>query len=297
MRLARILLLLALAGPAWGEVSTNATYDELLYAATRYGNTEARRAEKVEARAELFRRGPDSLREIMDRLPVDNVMLQVLAMELVSEHVPAEAGTPLLMGYLENEKAETRRMAAYFLGFYPAALHREALLKLLEDDTTRNAALRTLGKWKVGRGRPAMVKALRESDQERTRVLAANALREVGNDDDLPALIAALGDPVFTVRNAAARGVASFGWEAHGPLLKALDQTEGAARRQVVRLLGELQVKAAIRPLRRLLEQEDAGLRADAARALRQLGESGAARWLRGPPVERVEGGLLLVAP
>ena len=128
-------------------------------------------------------------------------------------------------------------------------------------------------------------------------MLAANALREVGNDDDLPALIAALGDPVITVRNAAARGVASFGWEAHGPLLKALDQTEGAARRQVVRLLGELQVKAAIRPLRRLLDSPEAGLRADVARALRQLDPEGAERWLADAKVEQVDGERMLVSP
>lgn len=286
-----------LALPAWAEISTNSTYDELFYAATRYGNTEARRAEKEVARTEIFRRGPDSLREVMNRIHFENVMLQVLAMEMVQARIPAEQGVPVLLDYLENENVETRRAAVFFLGYYPPPEQPARLLKYLDDDKTRNAALRTLGKWKVNRVRAEAKRLLKSSDKERTRVLAANALRDLGNRDDLPALIDALGDPVFTVRNTAARAVASFGWAAHRPLLQALDETRGPARRQVVRLLGELRVAAAVRALRHLLEDEEAGLRADAARALRQIDRAGADRWLRGVDAERVESEPLFIAP
>lgn len=286
-----------LAGPAWAEISTNSTYDELFYAATRYGNTEARRAEKEQARAELFRRAPDSLREVMNRIHFENVMFQVLAMEMVQTKIPAEQGVPVLLDYLENERMETRRAAIFFLGYYPPPDQPARLLKFLDDDKTRNAALRTLGKWKVNRVRSEARRLLKSSDKERTRVLAANALRDVGNREDLPALVEALGDPVFTVRNTAARAVASFGWVAHRPLLQALDDTQGPARRQVVRLLGELRVSGAARPLRHLLGEEDAGLRADVARALRQIDSVGAERWLRGVEVERVDSEPLFVIP
>lgn len=269
-----LLMGLACALGARADISTNATYDDLFYAATRYGNTEARRADKEVARTELFRRGADSLREVMERIHFENVMLSVLAMELVHDRVPATNGTPVLLDYLEHERVETRRAAIYFLGFYPAPDKPTRLLKALDDEKTRNAAVRTLGTWKVDRARGELVRLLKSSASERTRVLAANALRDIGNSDDLPALLAALNDPVFTVRNTAARAVASFGFKAHRPLLRELRDSEGAGRRQIVRLLGELRVLGAARPLRRLLDKADPGLRADVARALRQLDSS-----------------------
>ena len=296
----RLLFMLVLAGLALGaraEISTNSTYDELLYAAVRYGNTEARRADKEAARTELFRRGPDALREVMNRIHVENVMLQVLAMELVREKIPAEAGVPLLMEYVASERMETRRAALYYLGFYPAPEQPERILAGLADEKTRNATLRTAGEWKLAGVRDDARALLKKSEQERTRVLAANALRALGDQDDLPALLAALDDPVFTVRNAAARAVASFGWAAHRPLLNALAEARGPARRQVVRLLGELHVKSAQRPLRRLLDARDEGLRVDAARALRQIEARDATRWLEAAGVEQVEAEPLFVAP
>lgn len=256
------------AGVGFADVSTNSSYDELFFSATRYGNTEARREEKKAAREELFRRGPDALREVMNRIHFENIMLQVLAFELVREAVPAEAGTPVLMNYLDSERVEARRMAAYFLGFYPAPEKPERLLNLLADEKTRNAAIRTLGKWKVAAARSEIARLMKEGDKERTRVLCANALRDIGNPDDLPALITALGDPVFTVRNTAARAIAAFGKNAHRPLRNALEGSAGAARRQIVRLLGELQVSWVSRPLRRLEREPDDSLRTDLLRAL-----------------------------
>lgn len=296
-RLLIACLLTGLAVAARADISTNSTYDELFHAATRYGNTEARRVEKEAARVELFRRGPESLREVMNRIHYENVMLQVLAMELVREKIPADTGAPVLLDFIENERVETRRVALYFLGFYPAPERPDRILVGLNDEKTRNATLRTAAKWKLAGVRHELRALLKKSEQERTRVLAANALRDLGNPDDLNILIAALSDPVFTVRNAAARAVASHGWAAHGPLLNALPSTRGPARRQVVRLLGELRVKAAQRPLRRLLDAQDAGLRADVARALRQLDGAATERRLKDAEADQVEAEPLFVTP
>ena len=278
----RRLLLLTLAALAAcsvrAEMSTNTSYDALFLAATRYGNTEARRAEKESAREELFRRGPATLREIMDRFHMENVMLQVLAVELVRDRLPGPEAASVLMEFQDDERLNVRRGATYLLGFCPPTDPPARLLTLLREDQTRNAALRTLGKWKVEEAHPEIRRLLREGEKERTRVLAANALREFGDKQDLSILIEALGDPVFTVRNTAARAIASFGRAAHRPLLKALPESTGVARRQIVRLLGELRVDSARRPLRRLLEDADTGLRTDAGRALRELED--------GPPAE-----------
>ena len=281
-----LLLSLGWALGVRADITTNATYDELFHAATRYGNTEARRADKVAARTELFRRGADSLREVMERIHVENVMVSVLATEMVHGQIPATNGRPVLLDYLDHERAETRRAAIYFLGFYPAPERPARLLKALDDEKTRNAAVRTLGKWKVNGERGELCRLLKSGESERTRVLAANALRDLGHPDDLPALLAALNDPVFTVRNTAARAVASFGFKAHRPLLQELRVSEGVGRRQIVRLLGELEVLGAARPLRRLLEQADPGLRVDVERALRQLEGEAAVRAAAGNPTD-----------
>jgi HEAT repeat protein len=276
---------------------TNQSYEVLFYQATRYGNTEDRRKEKASARAELFRRGPDALREVMNRVHLENTMLQVLALEMVRDQVPAPLGAPVLLEFLNHERPETRKAAVLFLGYYPAAPEPERLLVYLDDDKTRGAAIRTLGKWKVEDARPKIARLLDKSDSERVRIACANALRDIGNEEDLPVLISALGDPVFTVRNTAARAVASFGRAAHRPLLKALEDARGPARRQIVRLLGELDVGAAARPVRRLLERPDPALRADAARALRQIDPGPAERWLRDVTVDRVDAEPLFRAP
>jgi HEAT repeat protein len=166
---------------------------------------------------------------------------------MVSERVPANEGTAVLAEFLASEHAQTRRLAAYLLGFYPRAdIHVPALLAMLDEDKQRNAALRTLGKWKVSSIAPRAREFLRE-ENERTRIVACNALREVGGPADIPSLIEALGDESLLVRNAAARAIFAQGRAAVRPLRRALDEAGDSLderretrRRQIVRLLSAL---------------------------------------------------------
>lgn len=271
-RFARILAVSLLAALSAGPVpAAEPDIEELLYRATRYGNTEQRRAEKEAAREALFALGPQALREVMARAHLENVMLQVLAFELVEQRVPAETGAPVLADALASTNATTRRIAAYLLGFYPRAEPQvPALVAMLNTEAERNAALRTLGKWKVRAARKPARELLRATN-ERTRIVAVNALRDIGHEDDLPALIDALADPAVLVRNAAARAVAEQGWRAHRPLRRALDDSSGVQRRQIVRLFGVLKPSFVTRDLMRLLEDEDPGLREDAVWALERI--------------------------
>lgn len=277
----RIVAFLAvLAASAVAEDPSAWSIEEVLRKATRYGDTELRRAEKEQARERLFAMGADGLREVMERIHLENAGLFLLAQEMVDAKVSAQDGIPLLLGYLTHDRVEARRAAAYLLGFYPAPRAGSTkLLPLLDGDETRNAAIRTLGKWKAGRARDAIAGYLAGSTNERTRVAAANALRDIGNAGDIPRLVVALGDPVFTVRNTASRAIASYGWAARTALLRELEtDVSPTARRQVIRLLGELRIRTASRDLKAMLADPDPGIRMDAAWALRMLDPSYASR-------------------
>ncbi|HMP76474.1 MAG TPA: HEAT repeat domain-containing protein [Kiritimatiellia bacterium] len=253
-------------------------YDAVLYRAVRYGNTEQRREEKRIAREELFARGGDALREVMARAHVENIMLQVLALELVSDRVPAEQGVPVLVAELDSPHEQTRRIAAYLLGFYPRA--EEAVprvLAMLDVEKERNAALRTLGKWKVDAVRPRAA-ALLSDPAERTRINACNALRELRHPDDLPALIESLADPALLVRNGAARAIADHGEPARHPLRAALARSEGVQQRHIIRLLGVLRDEGARPALEQLADQADARVNADIRWALHQIDPGGAGK-------------------
>lgn len=188
----------------------------LLYDATRYANTPGRKEAKRLAREELKQQLPAALREAMAYVHGDNVGLQVLVMEWVQSG-PAETVVPTLLEFAGHERPETRRMALYLLGFHDTPEHAGEVLPHLEDPVTRGSALRTLGKWKIQAARPAAEKWLVDGE-ERLRVVAANALRDLAEPGAIPALIQALDDPVFTVRNTAARALLSFGSEAVKPI-------------------------------------------------------------------------------
>ncbi|MCO5043827.1 MAG: HEAT repeat domain-containing protein [Kiritimatiellae bacterium] len=212
-------------------------YDALLYRALRYGNTEERREQKEDARQALFAVGADALREVMARAHYENVMLQVFAFELVSGHVPAEAGVPVLAEFLNSEHEQTRRVAAYLLGFYPRAEDQvPALMGMLSEEKLRGVALRTLGKWKVDAVRPVARELLRD-ESERIRIAACNALGAFADPADLSALIEAMGDGALLVRNGATRAVLQCGAAARAVLEATLPESEGTKRRQIEQAL------------------------------------------------------------
>lgn len=248
---------------AWIASANDIDYDRLLYRALREGNTAERKTAKEAAQKELFELGPDALREIMARVHMENIMLQVFAFELVANHVPAATGAPILTDSLSSGDAQTRRVAAYLLGFYPRtepAIPR--ILSMLDVEKERNVALRTLGTWRVEEAREAM-RALLHSEAERTRLAACIALGKFNDTADVPALIEALGDPAFLVRNAAARALLAQGRASVRPLRSALSTSSGIQRRQIVRVLGALQ-HGSSRDVRRLWDDADPGLRGDA---------------------------------
>ncbi len=281
-------VLLMLASCSWlcmPRAVAGPDYDELLYRALRHGDTAERRAEKAAARAELDALGAEALRAMMARAHFENLMLHVVALEFVQNQVPAETGAPILVEALDSPHEQTRRAAAFLLGFYPRRGEAiPALLAMLDREKERNAALRTLGVWRVQEAR-APAGALLRADEERTRIAACNALNRIGHRDDIPALIEALGDEAILVRNAAARALTAHGPAALRALRAALPRAQGAQQRQLIRLLGELRDKEARRTLARLRNHPDPDVRADAEWALAQVraGEPPPSRAAREP--------------
>lgn len=201
------LLFLLPAALAAGEAADmkSAPMNELVYHAQRYGNTAERRAVKALARDELFARGAESLRYLMGQVHIENVMVQVLTQQLV-EQMKAQEAAPVLLEFLDDPRARTRKLAAYFLGFYETPEHADKVIPLLADDEAAGAAIRTLGKWRVKSAVPEIIPFL-SHEKEPRRIAAANALRDIGDPAALPALEKALNDPYFTVRETARRAI------------------------------------------------------------------------------------------
>ncbi len=250
--------------PALGQ-----SFDTLLSDAVRYGSTLEKRAKKEAARKELFAREPESLRYIMTQVHLENVMVPVLAEEMV-EHMKAEQSTPVLLEFLGSKQPRTRKLAAYWLGFHKTPEYADRLLPLLADDEACGAAIRTLGKWAVRSAVTNIVPFLSDEKEVR-RVSAANALRDIGDPAAVLYLLPLLRDPFFTVREVAARALSALGPEAERALIKALPSAEEPARRHIIRTLGAMKSRRAVSSLRRLLRSSDPLIVFDAQNALRLI--------------------------
>ncbi|MCB1101520.1 MAG: HEAT repeat domain-containing protein, partial [Kiritimatiellae bacterium] len=168
-----------------------------------------------------------------------------LAMELAESYRLTEM-TALLRGYLDSEDPTTRKLAVYFLSFQD----REedlvpVLIGLLDNETSRGGAMRTLAAWRVVEAAEP-VELFLEDGRERIRIAAANALRDLGQARSAPALIRALGDPVFTVRHAAARALVVLGEDALPVIDAALDPADPRTRQILMQILEDIHTPAAL---------------------------------------------------
>ena len=266
------MLLISLAGALSARAATD--WDDVLYRATRYGDTAERRAGKDAARGVVFSNSVESLRALMDRIHFENVGLQVLAQNLV-EQMKKDDAVPVLLDYLKPGPTNTQRIAIYFLGFYSAPESASKLRPVLDNPPLRGITIRTLGKWRSRDDAKAIAGFLSDTN-ERVRVASANALREIADEQSIPALIQAQGDAVFTVRNTALRALVSFPG-AEKQIVEALEKADGIRRRQLIRALSHYPTASARRELARQAKSDDELVRADALRSLLLL-EAGAAR-------------------
>jgi HEAT repeat protein len=181
--------------------------DDLLVVALRSGPAD-QQARSRAAQQQFMDAGTNGLAFLMSRVHLENVMVPVFTREVLN-HLATNEAVSVLLDFLEDGHPRTRKLAAYWLGVFRTPEHAGRLLPLLDDDEAAGAAIRTLGKWGVREALPRIHPFLRDPKEVR-RVVAANALRDLGDPAAVPFLIEALGDPVFTVRETAARALATM---------------------------------------------------------------------------------------
>jgi HEAT repeat protein len=122
---------------------------------------------------------------------------------------------------------------------------------------------------------PVLIGALSDEDAD-VRRLAAYTLGRMGERDAVPGLIQILVDPEADVRAVAAEALDKIGATAASEsLLKLLKDESGGVRSAAVRALGNLKYKSALPGvLERLRGDPVANVRADAAHAMGQIGDS-----------------------
>lgn len=265
------------------------TVEQLLVLAQQPGNRAASQAIRSEAEQELRTRGATALEGLMRQAHLENLTIQLRTQEIV-DALPIEESAPLLAGFLKDEHPRTRRLAAYYLGMHGRPVERtvqepaapasagvdhalpqgsvDAILArlrpLLDDDEAAGAAIRTLGKWRDGVSRDR-IEGFLKSEKEPRRAAAANALREIGDPLAVPALLAALRDPVFTVRMTAQRALIALGGPAERAALAAWPAASAAEKRRLLAVLAAGESRAARRVVKSAREDADPEVRADAA--------------------------------
>lgn len=277
--LAMAICLPLYAGAAEGFNATNATTETLVGWAQCYGSTPVKKRNRELARDELFARGGESLQFLLEHIHLTNETVRILVDEMMRSKLPHATAAPVLGACVRDGSPTVRRVAVYYLGYTDATNFTGVVLPLLGDDVVAGAAARTLGKWQVRAALPGIVPLL-DSDKEPRRVVAVNAMRDIGDPAAIPALLRALGDDAFTVRKVAARALATLGRPAEEALLQALPACEGVVQREIVRTLGAMQSRRAVKPLRRLLARAEGGLRSDIAQALRAIDPERAGKWV-----------------
>lgn len=254
------------ADPASNAVSA-LPMDRLIFDVQRYGNTPAKKAAKEAAREELFRRGTNSLHALMAQVHLENAGIQMFAEELATKLPPADAAG-VLVPFLDAPEARTRKLAAYYLGWHMTPEYADRLLPLLRDDEVCGSAIRTLGKWKVKGAVSNIVEFLSDKKEPR-RILAINALKEIGDPAVAGVLVKALEDPYFTVRESAQAAIIALGPAAERTVLDELPGAPDRKRRHLIRILGHYHSWRSTRALKGCLRSESADVRAEAEAALR----------------------------
>ena len=182
-----------------------ATLDELMFHASRYADTDVRKRDKRVAHRALMARGVNALRYLVSGAYQDNDAFTALARELAGS-LPDDEVASVLLDRLDDDHMPVRRLAVYLLGDLDTAEHAPRVRALLADEDIAGAAVRTLGKWRDRDAVSDLLPLLRHP-KERRRIVAAMALGEIGDERAAGPLVAALGDPVFTVRHAALRAL------------------------------------------------------------------------------------------
>lgn len=260
----RVALFLLLAANLCAQINTN----ELVRLAYGAALTASEKVAKNKASAELNELGLEKLRALFANLHTPNMYIRFDIDSLV--HRNRDKVGPVLLDFLDSEDPKTRKYAAYYLGFTPLAKEAHQLAPLLDNPVTSGAAIRTLGKWHAT-NQLERIQTFLESEKEKTRITAVNALRDVNDPRAIPALIPLLDDAQMTVRYVAERALTVLAKDQAQVLVDALDLASPVAKRHLIHCVGDLKATTALPTLESLAKSEDPGLRADAEEAIANI--------------------------
>ena len=140
------------------------------------------------------KRGPEAVTHLIaEGLSAENPALRVEAAKMLGRIRDRAAGVPMVH-LLKDSDPQVREAAAETIGYVgdPPALH--ALVRLLEDEATRDVAADVLGRLKD----PAVMEplaAMMTSADSTARRLAAEALEQLADPRSVDAWIAAMAYP------------------------------------------------------------------------------------------------------
>lgn len=208
-------------GPTHWRKPRDAAEKELaaLYEKTvSYGDSGEKLSQKQNAVEEIRKRGavalPFLIRQLDRREPMARQRIEDWIIDWGTASIPA------LLDGLAVDDLDIQRNCIFFLRQWPDERVTPAVMKFLGNERLQPTCLHTLGKQKATAAL-ADTRRLLGSTKELVRMRAAQALGRIGSEDAVPELLAALDDPLWTVRRQAEDALVAFGKSSVPPLLNA----------------------------------------------------------------------------
>ncbi len=178
--------------------------------------------------------------------------------------VLAEVGdsvlVPVLLPSFEDHSDNVRLEAVRALGKLGGSLAVKHLVRAAKADTAPEARMEAIRALRtIGAGQPGVLDAARRGLKDESRDVRVQAARLLGNFLDkksIPPLIHAVADPRWIVRESAENALLNFGREVVPPLIETLEKASWRMRFRAARLLGELNDRRAVAPLKRLVSRK-----------------------------------------
>ncbi len=260
--------------PAPEETLSPAEFERLFAEASLWNVGEARPAVAA-ARAQIVAWGERALPHLRAKLllwqPPVLLALDEILSGIARERRPAVV--KLLTGCLSAPEPPVRASALLLSGKLGVREAAAAVLAALREPGMSRFAAPAAGALRLSEALPDL-QAMAGSADWTENAVGIRALGALGDPRALPALLDALGRPVFQLRDAAARACAALGAAAAEPLLARCEDRSLPGPARLAALEGVARLEAASRPeslpgrLVKLLEDPDPPVRAAAGDAL-----------------------------
>lgn len=187
--------------------------------------------------------------------------------------------TPYLVAALKSDNKDQLRTTSRCLADVKDTAAIPSLMSVTThpDFTVRGEAITAIGKSGGGEATAKILQPMLSDSVDLVRKCVVYGLGAVKSKASLPLLIGALGDESFAVRLSAYDAIASLDSLAHTELLAAVGATKPVQQKALLlRLCGQLKIKAAKATIQKALEDSTAITRAWAVWAFSRLDERSA---------------------